>query len=46
MNRQRLLNWVLAIAGLSVAWFLEDGDTLAVEPQLQVAKLATFGLEA
>lgn len=45
LERRRLLQWVLAFAGLSAAWFLEDGDTLAAEGQLQVAKLAALTLE-
>lgn len=46
LERRRLLQWVLAFAGLSAAWFLEDDASLAAEGQLQVAKLAASMLEA
>lgn len=46
LEPRRLLQWVLAFAGLSAAWFLEDGDTLAAEGQLQVAELAACRLDA
>jgi len=45
LERRRLLQWVLAFAGLSAAWFLEDNDTQAAEGQLQVAKLAAYALD-
>ena len=45
LERRRFLQWVLAFAGLSAAWFLEDDDTLAAEGQLQAAKLAASMLE-
>jgi streptomycin 6-kinase len=35
---------VLAFAGLSAAWFLEDKDELAAQGQLQAAELAAFML--
>jgi len=38
LDRQRLIHWVLAYAGLSAAWCLEDG--LASEPPLEIAELA------
>jgi streptomycin 6-kinase len=42
IERHRLLQWVLAWAGLSVSWMLEDGD----EPgsTLEVAKRAAAAL--
>ncbi len=46
LDRERLLQWVLAFAGLSAAWFLEDDDQKAAAGQLQVAKLAASALEA
>jgi streptomycin 6-kinase len=46
LDPRRLLQWVLAFAGLSAAWFLEDGDSLAAQGQLEVAKLAASRLEA
>ncbi|WP_085584648.1 MULTISPECIES: aminoglycoside phosphotransferase family protein [unclassified Pseudomonas] len=46
LERRRLLQWVLAFAGLSAAWFLEDDDRQAAAGQLQVAQLAASALEA
>ncbi|MNI05082.1 Aminoglycoside/hydroxyurea antibiotic resistance kinase [compost metagenome] len=46
LDRRRLLQWVLAFAGLSAAWFLEDGNDRAAESQLHVAKLAASSLGA
>ncbi|MHC8395869.1 aminoglycoside phosphotransferase family protein [Pseudomonas sp. LB3P93] len=40
LERQRLLQWVSAFAGLSAAWFLEDNDVVAAQGQLQAAELA------
>ena len=45
LDRRRLLQWVLAFAGLSAAWFLEDSDELAANSQLQVAQLAASTLD-
>ncbi|SCX45809.1 streptomycin 6-kinase [Variovorax sp. EL159] len=42
IERQRLLQWVLAWAGLSAAWMLEDGE--APGETLEVAKLAASAL--
>lgn len=36
--RERLLEWILAWAGLSAAWILDDGDVPAVD--LRIAELA------
>lgn len=44
LERGRLLQWVLAYAGLSAAWFLEDGDHAGADSQLQVAGLAAAAL--
>lgn len=44
LERRRLLQWVLAFAGLSAAWFFEDGESTAAQGQLQVAKLAASRL--
>ena len=38
LDRPRLLRWILAWAGLSAAWHLEDGET--AETALAVARLA------
>jgi streptomycin 6-kinase len=46
LEQRRLLQWVLAFAGLSAAWFLEDDDAQAAQGQLQVAKLAASQLDA
>lgn len=43
LDRQRLLQWILAWTGLSAAWFLEDGDPLA-RIDLQIAELAAAEL--
>ncbi|HEV7305871.1 aminoglycoside phosphotransferase family protein [Ensifer sp.] len=37
---RRILNWVLAYAGLSAAWFLEDGDDAGVKSDLKMAEIA------
>ncbi len=38
ITRERLLEWILAWAGLSAAWILDDGDVPAVD--LRIAELA------
>ncbi|TQI80417.1 streptomycin 6-kinase [Serratia fonticola] len=42
LDRCRLLQWILAWAGLSAAWFLEDGE--AADIDLRVAELAASAL--
>lgn len=42
VDRRRLLEWVLAFAGLSAAWFLDDG--MAADSDLSVAHLAAAEL--
>lgn len=44
LGRRRLLQWVLAYAGLSAAWFLEDGDAALAESDLSVARMAIDAL--
>lgn len=44
LDPERLLRWVLAFAGLSAAWFLEDDDQHSADGQLQVARLAVLAL--
>jgi streptomycin 6-kinase len=44
IERQRLLQWILAWTGLSAAWFLGDGD--AAEIDFRVAELAAATLDA
>jgi len=46
LERRRLLQWVLAFAGLSAAWFLEDDDKASALRQLQVAHLAAEAVGA
>lgn len=40
LERRRLLQWVMAHAALSAAWFLEDGERDEAEKELVVAGLA------
>jgi streptomycin 6-kinase len=40
LEEERLLQWIAAYAGLSAAWFLEDGDTESAKGDLAVAELA------
>ncbi|NVZ18562.1 aminoglycoside phosphotransferase family protein [Pseudomonas costantinii] len=44
LSRPRLLQWVLAHAGLSAAWFLEDGERQRADVDLEVARLAQQAL--
>jgi streptomycin 6-kinase len=44
LERQRLLQWIMAYAGLSVAWFLEDGEWEQAKTPLAVAELAASEL--
>jgi streptomycin 6-kinase len=44
LARQRLLQWVVAHAGLSAAWFLEDGERQRAKINLEVARLAQKAL--
>jgi streptomycin 6-kinase len=44
LERRRLLQWIMAYAGLSAAWFLGDGDRVAAEADLAVARLAAAEL--
>jgi len=46
LERKRLLQWVLAFAGLSAAWFMEDDEQKAAAGQLKVAVLAAAALNA
>lgn len=38
LERKRPLQWIVASAGLSAAWFLEDGDTESAKGDLAVAE--------
>lgn len=44
LERHRLLQWVMAHAALSAAWFLEDGDRDEADNELAVARLAQQAL--
>ena len=43
IERTRLLRWILAWAGLSAAWFLEDGQSPVTD--LEIARLAAAELD-
>lgn len=45
LESQRLLCWVVAFAGLSAAWFREDGDDDGIASDFAVADLAQAMLE-
>ena len=40
LDRRRLLQWIIAWAGLSALWSIEDGQDREVEPTLRVAQIA------
>lgn len=44
LERERLLNWILAQAGLSATWFLKEADPLATLP-MRIAELAAAALD-
>jgi streptomycin 6-kinase len=44
IDRRRLLQWVLAWAGLSATWMIEDGGEL--DSRLEMAKLAASALDS
>lgn len=46
LDHRRLLQWVLAFAGLSAAWFLEDDVLEQASGQLKVAQIAASMLDA
>ncbi|WP_328793994.1 aminoglycoside phosphotransferase family protein [Hydrogenophaga sp. BPS33] len=45
LDRRRLLQWVMAHAALSAAWFLEDGERDQADKELVVAGLARQALD-
>jgi streptomycin 6-kinase len=45
LERKRLLQWILAWAGLSAAWGMDDGEHEGVAPVLQVAEIAAAELD-
>jgi streptomycin 6-kinase len=40
LERKRLLQWIIAWAGLSAAWSIEDGDNDRVKLTVQIAEIA------
>jgi len=44
LDRHRLLCWVLAFAGLSAVWFIQDADEAQAQQDLKVAHLAIQAL--
>ncbi len=44
LNRERLLRWILAYAGLSAAWMLEDGDPPETALKVAAQAVAELGL--
>lgn len=45
LERTRLLQWILAWAGLSATWLIEDGENEHVEPTIRVAEIAAAELD-
>ncbi|MBB3607284.1 streptomycin 6-kinase [Rhizobium sp. BK602] len=46
LEPKRLLQWIIAYAGLSATWFLDDGDTKNANSDLTVAEIALNELNA
>ena len=46
LEPKRLLQWIIAYAGLSAAWFLSDGDTKNADSDFAVAGIAFAELNA
>ncbi|WP_051880748.1 aminoglycoside phosphotransferase family protein [Buttiauxella noackiae] len=45
MGKTRLLQWIMAYAGLSASWFIEDGDTTSAEKVIAFAWFAAKELD-
>jgi streptomycin 6-kinase len=45
LERKRLLQWIVAWAGLSAAWLIEDDEDDHVAPTLQIAEIAAAELD-
>lgn len=45
LERTRLLQWILAWAGLSAAWHIEDGEVQHIVPTLQIAEIAAAEID-
>ncbi|MFS8046341.1 aminoglycoside phosphotransferase family protein [Rhizobium sp. BR 314] len=46
LERRRLLQWIVAWAGLSAAWLIEDGLDEHIRPTLQIADIAAAELDS
>ncbi|MBJ2065037.1 aminoglycoside phosphotransferase family protein [Serratia odorifera] len=44
LERQRLLQWILAWAGLSAAWFLEEGESADIDRRVAALAAQALGL--
>ena len=44
LDRRRMLQWIVAWAGLSAAWLIEDGENEHVASTLQIAEIAAAEL--
>jgi len=44
IERERMLQWIIAWSGLSAAWFLDDGEQQGAEVDLSIARLAMAAL--
>jgi len=45
IERDRMLQWIIAWCGLSAAWYLDDGEQQGAEIDLTVARLAIAALD-
>jgi streptomycin 6-kinase len=45
LERKRLLHWIVAWAGLSAAWHIEDDEDDHVAPTIQIAEIAAAELD-
>lgn len=45
LERRRLLHWILAWAGLSAIWLIEDGETDHVAPTLRIGEIAAAEID-
>lgn len=45
IQRERMLQWIIAWCGLSAAWYLDDGEQQGAEIDLTIARLAIAALD-
>lgn len=45
MERKRLLQWIVAWAGLSAAWLINDGEHMQIESTIRIAEIAAAELD-